>query len=1083
MKHLAIFLLLASSALAQTSGLMVNKTTLELNAPTIYPSNVFDERKFQLANHLGATNRDNGWSGTNTWTGISTFSGAFTVQHESFILSHATGSPALTVVAHVGQTTDVFIVEDNSDADKITVDKDINLNLNGNKIYGVGNGGIAFSGTGALDTRTNLFPDQTGNSGKYLTTNGTVVSWGTVTAGGVDSAATLTADRYWNINGHTLTIGGLIVAPTQISTGGIAFTTDGATLGLTGGTLTDVGGITFAGTGAATTKTNLSLVVGTNIEAWDADLDAFAGLTGAADKLPYFTGTHTMAQADFPAQARTLLAATTAALQRTALGATTVGANLLTLPDPGAITFPRFNANNSVSALSASAFLTAIGGGLDVDATLTADRYWNINGHTLNVGGLLITAAQISTQGASFTTDGAVLDLTGGAITSVGNGGISFQGTGAADTRTNLSLGTAATHASTDYALVANNLSDLANVATARTNLGLGTAALISSTAGGDLSGTLPSPTVIKINGVQLSSLGTGLLKNTTTTGALSIATAGTDYYAPGGTDVTVGDGGTGISAGTSGGIPYFSSTSTIASSGALAANALVIGGGAGVAPATTTTGTGVLTALGVNTGSAGALVVNGGALGTPSSGTVTNLTGTASININGTVGATTPTTGAFTTKTATGLETFTMNSLGASQTAVGSNTDIAIQLHNTTAGANNAQQISPELEFRGQGWATGAGQSQTLLYRIGALPVQGSSTISGSLNIRSSVAAQAFANSLQIFPSGTTSSSTTTGTGVITGGLGVSGAEFVGGGITSTGAANSFSNTTITGAAATTALTLTQTARTSGVLPYIKWTIPTDTGQTAATESPGVVGVTGTRTWATTGTVALQREIFFPGPTYASASPSQTFTDAFNMYLTPPIAGTNAIFTRGHTLGVVDSTSAATPITGGLVVATTPGTGATSVGIGGGNISLGGKMLTYNNVATAGWGQPAIYAAGRVTAQNAASASVATYTVGASDGSFIVSANVLVTTSTVHAFTVTCAYTDEGNTARTITFNFTQLSGTIGTSIANSAGAVPYEGIPLHIRCKAATAITIATTGTFTTVTYNAEGIIQQVN
>ena len=62
------------------------------------------------------------------------------------------------------------------------------------------------------------------------------------------------------------------------------------------------------------------------------------------------------------------------------------------------------------------------------------------------------------------------------------------------------------------------------------------------------------------------------------------------------------------------------------------------------------TTGTGVLTALGVNTGTAGAFVVNGGALGTPSSGTVTNLTGTASININGTVGATTQNTGYFTT-------------------------------------------------------------------------------------------------------------------------------------------------------------------------------------------------------------------------------------------------------------------------------------------------------------------------------------------------------------------------------------------------------------------------------------------------
>ena len=80
--------------------------------------------------------------------------------------------------------------------------------------------------------------------------------------------------------------------------------------------------------------------------------------------------------------------------------------------------------------------------------------------------------------------------------------------------------------------------------------------------------------------------------------------------------------------AGTSGGIPYFSSTSTWASSAALAANAIVIGGGAGVAPSTTTTGTGVLTALGVNTGTAGSFVVNGGPLGTPSSGTLTNATG-----------------------------------------------------------------------------------------------------------------------------------------------------------------------------------------------------------------------------------------------------------------------------------------------------------------------------------------------------------------------------------------------------------------------------------------------------------------------
>jgi hypothetical protein len=51
--------------------------------------------------------------------------------------------------------------------------------------------------------------------------------------------------------------------------------------------------------------------------------------------------------------------------------------------------------------------------------------------------------------------------------------------------------------------------------------------------------------------------------------------------------------------AGTSGGIPYFSSASTWASSSALSANAIVIGGGAGAAPSTTTTAAGILTFLG----------------------------------------------------------------------------------------------------------------------------------------------------------------------------------------------------------------------------------------------------------------------------------------------------------------------------------------------------------------------------------------------------------------------------------------------------------------------------------------------------
>jgi hypothetical protein len=109
----------------------------------------------------------------------------------------------------------------------------------------------------------------------------------------------------------------------------------------------------------------------------------------------------------------------------------------------------------------------------------------------------------------------------------------------------------------------------------------------------------------------------TGLTPSTATSGAVTVA--GT---------LAVANGGTGLTAGTSGGVLAYTASGTLASSTALAASALVIGGGAGVAPSTTTTGTGVVTALGVNTGSAGAFVVNGGALGTPSSGTATNVTG-----------------------------------------------------------------------------------------------------------------------------------------------------------------------------------------------------------------------------------------------------------------------------------------------------------------------------------------------------------------------------------------------------------------------------------------------------------------------
>ena len=113
-------------------------------------------------------------------------------------------------------------------------------------------------------------------------------------------------------------------ARTNLGLGSIA-TQAASAVAITGGSIAGITDLTVAdgGTGASSAsaaRDNLGLTIGTNVQAYDADLGAIAALTSAADKMPYATGAQTWALADLTSFARTLLATASNSAFLTALG-------------------------------------------------------------------------------------------------------------------------------------------------------------------------------------------------------------------------------------------------------------------------------------------------------------------------------------------------------------------------------------------------------------------------------------------------------------------------------------------------------------------------------------------------------------------------------------------------------------------------------------------------------------------------------------------------------------------------------------------------------------------------------------------
>lgn len=347
---------------------------------------------------------------------------------------------------------------------------------------------------------------------------------------------------------------------------------------------------------------------------YSTNLASIAGLTMTTNSLAYATGAGTFAVTSFTPLAQSLVGGTTTASMQSTL-ALVPGTNVQAY-SANLSALSSYNTNGILVQTAANTFagrsiagtgnqITVTNGdGVAGNPTLSLPTSLTFTGFTITNGTFsspTINSATISSptitsgtwSSGSITTTS--ITASGGSITGVTlNNGVIGGVTPANGTFTNLTANTTAilsgadivTAASTtgganftmphgvaptvpangDFWTTTTGLFGRINGTTLQYATLTGTETLTNKTiSGGSISG-LSSAIPVASGGTGATTL-TGLIKGSGTS-ALSAATAGTDYYNPGGTKIAVADGGTNIGSYTAGDLLYASGATTLSKLG-----------------------------------------------------------------------------------------------------------------------------------------------------------------------------------------------------------------------------------------------------------------------------------------------------------------------------------------------------------------------------------------------------------------------------------------------------------------------------------------------------------------------------------